>query len=324
MKVLKRDEIFTEDPEWRRRGRSDYLAMYSSVFGGVVTDPALMVVPMDDHMVHRGDGIFEAFQVVNGSVYDLEAHMKRFKASAEIISLDLAFDMDTIKQIILETIAISGARDSLVRVYASRGTGDFGADPTTCEKSELYVIVAKFPPVPASILTEGVSAITSHVPMKPGFYAQVKSCCYLLNALNILEARRSNVDSAIWFDQEGHMAEEPIKSVAIVSQERVLKYPKFDHILKGTVLLRAIELAKELVKSGELNGISQTNISHQDVYDSLEMLEFMSGHWVVPIVKFDGRTIGTGKPGPVFHRLRELLEKDSTENRELLTPVPYQ
>jgi len=160
--------------------------------------------------------------------------------------------------------------------------------------------------------------------MKPGFYAQVKSCCYLLNALNDLEARRNNVNSAIWFDQEGYMTEASIRSAAIVSQERILKYPNFDHILKSTVLLRAVELAKELVKSGELNGISQTNISHQDVYDSLEMFELMSSQWVVPVVRFDGRTIGTGKPGPVFHRLRELLEKDATENRELLTPVPYQ
>jgi branched-subunit amino acid aminotransferase/4-amino-4-deoxychorismate lyase len=120
------------------------------------------------------------------------------------------------------------------------------------------------------------------------------------------------------------MAEASMKSVAIVSQERILKYPKFDQILKSTVLLRAVELAKGLVKSGELNGISQTNISHQDVYDSLEIFEFMSGHWVVPVVRFDGRTIGTGKPGPVFHQLWDLLKKDSTENVEVLTPVPYQ
>ena len=44
--------------------------------------------------------VFSKLLVVNGSVYDFDAHMKRFKASAEMISLNLPFDMDTIKQII--------------------------------------------------------------------------------------------------------------------------------------------------------------------------------------------------------------------------------
>lgn len=58
LKILSRDEIFSKEPEWRSSGHSKYFAMYSSVFGGVVTDPALMVVSLDDHMVYRGDGIF--------------------------------------------------------------------------------------------------------------------------------------------------------------------------------------------------------------------------------------------------------------------------
>jgi len=324
LKILSREEIFTEDPEWRKPGRSNYLAMYSSVFGGVVTDPALMVLPLDDHMVHRGDAVFEAFTVVNGSVYDFDSHMNRFKASLEMISLDLPYDMDTIKEIVLETIAISNARDAVIRLYASRGIGDFGCDPTTCGKSQFYAVVAIFPPEsnPSNMSAEGISAMTSHVPMKPGFYAQVKSTCYLLNALSFMEAHRNNVDIAIWFDQNGYMAEAPIESVAIVSKDKIYKYPKFDHILKGTTLLRSAELVKELVKSKELNGISQTDISHQDVYDCMEMFMLVTG-WVVPIVRFDGRTIGTGKPGPIFHRILELLEKDKMHNKEVLTPVPY-
>ena len=33
---------------------NNFYAMYSSVFGGIVTDPALMVLPLDDHMVQIG------------------------------------------------------------------------------------------------------------------------------------------------------------------------------------------------------------------------------------------------------------------------------
>ena len=64
LKVLSKDEVFTGKPEWREPGRENYLAMYSSVFGGVVTDPNLMVMPLDDHIINRGDGLFEFFDVV--------------------------------------------------------------------------------------------------------------------------------------------------------------------------------------------------------------------------------------------------------------------
>ena len=37
----------------------NYLAFYSSRLGGITTDPALMVVPMDDHLVHRGHAVFD-------------------------------------------------------------------------------------------------------------------------------------------------------------------------------------------------------------------------------------------------------------------------
>jgi len=325
LRILSKDEIFAGEPEWREPGRSSYIAMYSSVFGGVVTDPALMVIPLDDHIINRGDGIFEFFPVENGYAYCLEAHLARLERSAEIISLDLPFDIATIRQITLDTIAISGARDCGVRLFVSRGLGDFDCNPTTPKKSLLYVIVLGMPPTDSrtGMAPEGVSAITTHIPIKPGFYAQVKTTCYLLNALVELEAHQKNARFGVWYDQEGHLAESSIDNVAIVSQEKIFKYPRFEHILKGTGLIRGAELAKEVVRSGELSGISQTDITQHEVYESSEMLILGSGE-VIPIVKYDGRTIGSGEPGPVFRRLWELFEKDRAEGpSEVRTPVAY-
>ncbi len=225
----------------------------------------------------------------------------------------------------LETIAISGAKDCSVHLFVSRGLGDFECDPTTPKKSLFYIIVSEIPEGDrrTGIPPEGASAITTHIPLKPGFYAQVKTTCYLLNALVHLEAHQNNARFGIWYDQEAHLTEASTQNVAIVSQEKILKYPRFEHMLKGTGLIRGVELAKELVRSGELRGISQTDITQYEVYESLEMLILGSGR-VTPIVKYDGRTIGTGKPGPVFHRLWELFQKDRIEVPSgVLTPVTY-
>ncbi len=324
--MLTREEIFGGAPKWREPGASNYLAMYSSVFGGVVIDPALMVVPVDDHIINRGDAIFEYFPVVNGCAYCFESHMTRLRKSAEIISLNLPFDMGTLKQIILETVGISGAKDCGVRIFVTRGMGDFACDPTTPRRSQLYVIVLRtkvWDNFPARFLKEGASAITTHVPLKMGFFAQVKTTDYVLNALVDLEAHRANADFGIWFDQDGHMSESSTKNVVIVTQDGILKYPRFEHMLKGTGLVRGVQLAAELVKSGDLKGIVQTDITQYEVYEAAELFGLTSGS-VVPMVKFDGRTIGGGKPGPVALRLAKLFERDLAEGpAEVRTPVSY-
>lgn len=326
LRVLSREEIFANAPKWREQGGADYRAMYSSVFGGVVTEPAMMVLPVDDRVINRGDAIFEYFPFTDGHVYCLDAHMARLRKSAEIISLELPFDPETIAQLTLETIAISGCRDGGVRMFVTRGIGSFGCDPTSAKASQLYFVVlsSKFSDsFSPSLLTEGATAITAHVPPKMGYYAQVKTTDYVLNAMVDLEARRHNADFGVWFDTDGYLTESSTENVAIVSQDGVFKYPTFAHMLKGTGLLRGIELAQDLIASGELKGIVQTNIPQAELYEAAEILVLTSGT-TLPVVKFDGRTIGSGKPGPVFRHLNELFQKDQKEGpRHVRTPVSY-
>ncbi len=112
-----------------------YTAFYSSQLGGVVTDPALMVIPFDDHMVHRGHGIFDTAGIVNGKIYDLDAHLDRFLKSAERSKLKLPGTRAEMRDIIIRTTAASGRKDGSIRYWLSSGTGSLdltpvaGADP---------------------------------------------------------------------------------------------------------------------------------------------------------------------------------------------------
>lgn len=66
-----------------------FYAFFSSVLGGVVKDPHLMVVPMDEHLVHRGHGVFDTATVKNGKAYQLDQHLDRLLRSAEGAEIDL-------------------------------------------------------------------------------------------------------------------------------------------------------------------------------------------------------------------------------------------
>lgn len=52
--------------KWKSVKPQPYPAMYTSTFGGIILDPAMMVIPMDDHMVHRGHGVFDTAIILDG------------------------------------------------------------------------------------------------------------------------------------------------------------------------------------------------------------------------------------------------------------------
>ena len=94
LKILSASEVVERLQALRTKQPVKYVAFYSSQLDGIVTDQALMVLPFDDHMVHRGHGIFDTAGIVNGRIYDLDAHLGRFLKSAERSKLALPCPRD--------------------------------------------------------------------------------------------------------------------------------------------------------------------------------------------------------------------------------------
>ena len=117
------------------------MAFYSSQLGGIVTDPALMVIPFDDHMVHRGHGIFDTAGIVNGRIYDLDAHLDRFLKSAERSKLKLPASRAEMRDIIIKTVAASGRRDGSIRYWLSSGTGSLDLTPVAGADPGFFVMI---------------------------------------------------------------------------------------------------------------------------------------------------------------------------------------
>lgn len=89
------------------RAQSHYKAFYSSDLGGIVVDPALMILSIDDHMVHRGHAVFDTAEIHHGHLYALDAHFQRFLLSAARAGIDLPVSDAQMYRIILETAAAS-------------------------------------------------------------------------------------------------------------------------------------------------------------------------------------------------------------------------
>ena len=87
--------------------RTRHHSFFSSELGGIVTDPALMVVPIDDHLVHRGHGVFDTASLVDGYLYELDEHLERFQRSMRLAMLEPLYTMAQMRRIILDTAAAS-------------------------------------------------------------------------------------------------------------------------------------------------------------------------------------------------------------------------
>jgi 4-amino-4-deoxychorismate lyase len=322
LKVLAPDEVIAALRTIRERQPVTFSAFYSSQLGGVVTDPALMVLPFDDHMVHRGHGIFDTAALVAGRIYDLEAHLDRFLASAERSKLTLAGSRAEMRDIIIRTAAASGVRDGSIRYWLSSGPGNLDLTPAASAVPGFFVMIFGGLSYPARWYSEGLKVMTTTYPIKPPLYAITKATNYLPNVLMQMEAKEAGMDNGVFIDEEGFVGESSNMNVAFVMADNVLRHPRFVRVLAGCTSLRLLELAPALVPTGVLAGVEVGDIRVADARASREMILLGSSIKVAPIVEWDGQPIGTGTPGPVARALLDLLEKDMRTGDRLID-VPY-
>lgn len=321
--LLTPDAILAGLRALRERQPVKYSAFYSSQLGGVVTDPALMVIPFDDHMVHRGHGIFDTAGIVNGRIYDLDAHLDRFVRSAERSNLALYGSREQMRDIIIKTTALSGRRDGSIRYWLSSGPGSLELSPAAGAEPGFFVMIFAGLAYPERWSTEGLKVMTTTFPIKPPLYAITKSTNYLPNVLMQMEAKQAGLDNGVFLDASGNVGESSNMNVAFVTADGVLRHPKFDHILSGCTSLRLLALAPALVQQGLVAGIEICDIPSAQARAAREMMLIGSSIKVASIVEWDGARIGDGRPGSIAKALLALLDEDMRSGRDRLTDVPY-
>ena len=322
LQVLGAEDVVARLTALRSRQPVKYFAFYSSQLGGIVTDPALMVLPFDDHMVHRGHGIFDTAGLVNGKIYDLEAHLDRFLLSAERSKLRIAPSRGEMRDIIVKTTAVSGKRDGSIRYWLSSGPGSLELTPAAGAEPGFFVMIFGGLTYPARWLTEGARVMTTTYPIKAPIYAITKATNYLPNVLMQMEAKEAGFDNGVFIDAEGHVGESSNMNVAFVTGDGVLAHPKFDSILAGCTSLRLLELAEGLKAQGLLSAIEVRDVPVAEARASKEMMLLGSSVKVASIVQWDDQRIGDGRPGPVALALLRLLDEDMRSSDRLID-VPY-
>lgn len=291
-----------------RPGVSGVRAFYDHRVGCIGRDPQLMLLPWDDHLVHRGDGVFESMKWVGGKLYQLKPHLERLRRSAKAISLQSPCAWEEIEAIVLDVARAAGRDSGLVRVLLGRGPGGFGLGPDDCPMPSLYVCAYDFTPVPERVFEQGVTAFRTSIPAKQPWLAAIKSVDSLPNVLMLREAAEQNYDVPLCFDHNGFLAESATENVCIVDQQGRLCIPDGGNALAGPTLLRAVDLIK-----GEAE-IMFRGVSEDEVREAREIILVGTLQDALSVVRYAGKPVHDVRPGPVSRRLRQLLMQDLREH----------
>jgi len=269
-------------------------------------------VSVFDHGLLYGDGVFEGIRSYDRLVFKLNEHIERLYESAHSIMLKVPLTKEEMVKAVIATLKINGLKDAYIRLVVTRGEGDLGLDPRKCKGNVTIIIIAdKITLYPDRFYREGLSIIT--VPtvrnLPEALNPQIKSLNYLNNILAKIEATNSGCDEAIMLDSLGYVAECTGDNIFIVKRGHLYTPPQCMGTLRGITRDSILEIAKK-----NKIPVHEHVVTRHEVYISDECFLTGTAAELIPVVKVDGRLIGTGKPGKtalgLMKKFKELTKKE--------------
>ena len=260
-----------------------------------------------DHGLLYGDGVFEGIRSYQGLIFKLKEHLDRLWESAHTLMLKIPMIQKEMEKAIVETLRRNQLQNAYIRVVVTRGVGDLGLDPSLCKVPTVFIITDKIKLYPESLYEKGLHIIT--VPtvrnLPEAINPSIKSLNYLNNILAKIEAKNSGCVEALMLNHQGYVAECTGDNIFMVKggnstgKEPVLITPPvYLGALKGITRQAIIEIA-----AAKKIRFEEKILTRHDLFNADEVFLTGTAAEVIPVVKIDGRVIGSGKPGKVTNIL---------------------
>ncbi|XP_057426962.1 branched-chain-amino-acid aminotransferase-like protein 1 [Lotus japonicus] len=266
-------------------------------------------VSVFDSVVQGGDSVWEGLRVYNGKIFKLEEHLDRMFDSAKALAFENVPNRDEIKEAIFKTLIRNGMFDnSHIRLSLTRGKKvTSGMSPALNLYGCTLIVLAEWKP-PVYDNERGIVLVTATTRRNSpnSLDSKIHHNNLLNNILAKVEGNNAKADDAIMLDKDGFVSETNATNIFIVKKGRVLT-PHADYCLPGITRATVMDL---VVKEQLI--LEERRISLSEVHTADEIWTTGTMGELSPVVKVDGRTIGTGKVGPVTRKLQAAY-KELTE-----------
>jgi D-alanine transaminase len=262
---------------------------------GALTPLSEARIPVLDRGFIFGDGIYEVVPMYARKLFRAKQHLARLFRSLASIGIPNPHTEEQWMALVRKVAEAYPADDQVIYLQVTRGVAKrahaFPAEVTPT----VFIMTNPLVLPPAEAREAGVACVSMED--KRWLRCEIKSVSLLGNVLAAQEAAENGVTEAIQF-RDGFLTEASSSNVWIVKNGKLMGPPKDNLILEGI----RYGLMEELCAAGDIP-LESRRIPRDDVFAADEVMITSATKEVLPVVTIDGKTIGTGKPGPVFKKL---------------------
>lgn len=262
------------------------------------------------HVEDRGylfaDGVYDAFELKNGQVIDLDRHMGRLFRSMKEIAFQNIPSVHTMEHILRETVRKNRYRNGFIYLQVTRGVAPRDFRFPSADNTPLSIICMVYNAISGAmdrLASKGVNVITC--PDIRWKRPDIKSILLLPAVLAKQAASEQGAFEAWMMDEQGFITEGSASNAWIINKDHELITRQRDQSILSGITRRAV---LELVERENLKLIERP-FSRQEAQEATEAFITACSITVMPVVKIDDAPIGTGRPGKMTLKLREFYQE---------------
>lgn len=252
------------------------------------------------------DGVYEVTSVLDGKLIDFDGHCKRLARSLTELEMTNPHSDAEWLAIFREIVARNAVVDGMVYLQVTRGNpGDRDFAYPAADVPPTVVLFTQSKPGLADSPAAKTGWKVISIPDVRWGRRDIKTVQLLYPSMGKMMAKKAGVDDA-WLVEDGFVTEGTSNNAYIVKGNKIITRALSHDILHGITRAAVLRFAKEAQFE-----VEERNFTIAEAQQADEAFITSASAFVMPVVEIDGATVGTGKPGHVAARMREIYLEET-------------
>ena len=253
------------------------------------------------------DGVYEVTSVLGGKLIDFDGHAVRLERSLRELEMENPISKEDLLQVHRELVSRNGVEEGMIYLQITRGAPedrDFVfPDPETTPPTVVLFTQNKPGLANNPVAEKGIKVISIE-DIRWG-RRDIKTVQLLYPSMGKMMAKKAGADDA-WMVQDGHVTEGTSNNAYIIKGHQIITRGLSNDILHGITRAAVLRCAQEAQME-----VVERPFSIAEAQEADEAFITSASTFVMPVVTIDDRKLGSGQPGPVAARLREIYLEES-------------
>ncbi len=253
------------------------------------------------------DGVYEVTSVIDGKLIDFDGHTTRLDRSLRELDMENPISRDDLLEAHRELVRLNAIDEGLVYLQITRGAPndrDF-VFPDPDETPQTIVMFTQNKPGLAENPTakKGIKIIS--IEDIRWRRRDIKTVQLLYPSMGKMMAKKQGADDA-WMVEDGAVTEGTSNNAYIVKDRKIITRALSNDILHGITRAAVLRFAQEAQME-----VIERDFTIAEAQEADEAFITSASTFVMPVVEIDSQPLGTGAPGPLVTRLREIYLEES-------------